>query len=256
MKLRIKNDDILFSCSGDNNFLFRLQVMFVVLSAKEDLFWIGSLIVFVVALFLSAIVLIFSKVGWFYQRDIAGKIYVTIRYERQALPFCVPLDQTVGELKQLAARTFHIPYDMQSASIFLLEGKIQNDEIMLRSLQIPSELQLVMSIKGGAGHFKSIPVKNLSDLVMAIKSDFDEWIQTAQPRYSSRFEGDTLFGTEVVWDGFSGSIQYYFKTNNITPYEKYVRFYSNDQRTVAVSYVWSATKILDIAGTYCTFYLQ
>jgi len=72
--------------------------------------------------------------------------------------------------------------------------------------------------------------------MIAIKSDFDQWVAGMEP--------------EKPWgNGFSGALQYFFKKAGIKPYEKYEQFYSRERRTLSVSYVWSATQILNMAGT-------
>ena len=218
--------------------------MYVVLLAMEvSPFWI-------VAGFLSAM-LILSKC-WNYH-NVGQKIPITIRYGRQVLPLGVSSEQTVGDLKKLAAKMFSIPKNMHNAIVFRLRNQILHENTTLLSdIRSNCELQLGLSLNGGT-HFDSIPVNNIRPLMKAIKSDFDKWIRDFQPLYKARFLNDPLEGKPVVWDGFSGSIQYFFKINNITPCEKYKQFYSDEERSVSVSYVWSATYIRGMAGTNPNF---
>ena len=169
---------------------------------------------------------------------------ITIRYGRKVLSLCVGPGQTVLALKKLAGKKFGIPKAMRRSIIFRLRRSttLQSDEMMLQSDNRDCELQLCLGVKGGA-RFHSIPVENIRPLMDAIRVDFDEWIRVEGGEYPN--------GAKVVWDGFSGSVQYYFKTAKINPWEKYNKFYSTEERTVAVSYVWSATDILHMAGALC-----
>ena len=107
-----------------------------------------------------------------------------------------------------------------------------------------------LDLHGGAGaetKFKSIPVANLRKLLQRIKTDFDDWVKKENPVYQKRYDGDKLAGEAVVWNGFSGSVQYYFKTKDINPSEKYKDLYSEKMHTIAVSYVWSGTGLFRMA---------
>jgi hypothetical protein len=104
-------------------------------------------------------------------------------------------------------------------------------------------------MSGGSGSdFTSIPVRNLRSLLLAIRLDFDKWIQDTNPSYVCRYPGDPLSNKKVLWDSFSEPIQYFFKTKKLNPCEEYDLFYSSQRHTVAVSYVWSATDLSRIAG--------
>lgn len=225
--------------------------MMNVVLAMEALFVVFRSAPILLIVVVSAI-LIFLTRGWNNtQHDVSRKIPITIRCGRQVLPLYVS-EKSVGKLKKLAARMFHIPKKMRSAIVFRLGSKIFHDEMTWSDIHSNCELELGLSVKGGT-HFNSIPVQNLRPLTSTIKSDFDEWIQDEQPLYKSRYPGDPFAGKKVEWDGFSGPIQYFFKTKNINPCERYAQFYSKMERTVAVSYVWSATSILGMAGTCCIF---
>ncbi len=200
-------------------------------------------------------ILIFLTRGWNNtQHDVSRKIPITIRCCRQVLPLNVS-EKSVGKLKKLAARMFHIPKKMSSAIVFRLGSKIFHDEMTWSDIHSNCELQIGQIVKGGKD-FDSIPVKNVRHLMCTIKSDFDQWIHDEKPLYRARYLDDPLEGSPVIWDGYSGSIQYFFKTKNINPCEKYAQFYSKTKHTVAVSYVWSATSILRMAGTCCFFFYE
>jgi hypothetical protein len=89
-------------------------------------------------------------------------------------------------------------------------------------------------------NFPSIPVDKLNPLLKDIKIDFEEWLKRDSPLDNS--------GKPLAWNGFSGSVQQFFKANNINPFEKYNSNYSSERHTVCCSYVWSATTLLEMAG--------
>ena len=96
--------------------------------------------------------------------------------------------------------------------------------------------------------FKSIPVENISLLIATIKVKFEAWRQKHNPVYEERFPGDPLAGKEVVFDGFSDSLKYFFEKTKMNPSEDFKQFYSDALRTIASSYVWSRTRLVDMAG--------
>ncbi len=89
--------------------------------------------------------------------------------------------------------------------------------------------------------FPSIPVESLNHLLEDIKQDFEEWIKRDTPVDNT--------GRPFAWNGFSGSVQNFFKSNNINPYDKYNARYSSGRHTVGLSYVWSATTLREMAGS-------
>jgi hypothetical protein len=210
--------------------------MYSFLSAMEALsifLWINGPSAIILTVFLSAVVLMLLNAGRNNtQHDTASKILVNIRHGRKVLPMRVSSERTVRGLKKLAARKFKLSCCTNSV-ILRMGSKILDDNGILRYAH-NCELQLHIRVKGGTGHFSSIPVQNLRPLMIAIKSDFDQWVVGMKP--------------EVKWDGSSSALQYYFKKEGIKPYEKYKRFYSRERRTLSVSYVWRATKILTMAG--------
>ena len=127
------------------------------------------------------------------------------------------------------------------------------DEMTLEEAGISSNCEVLctLNIRGGSGsRFKSIPIQNLRRLLTEIRTDFDAWVQHKQPHYKPRNDKDPLEGKEVVWDGFSGSIQYFFKEKDINPCERYKELYSSQRHSIAVSYVWSATSLHRMAGKW------
>jgi hypothetical protein len=112
--------------------------------------------------------------------------------------------------------------------------------------------EFVAKIDSGGGgperKFKSIPVENLPRLIQAIKEDFQKWKRESNPVYEERFPGDLLKGKEVVWDGYSDPVKYFFEKTQTDPSIKYVDLYSSELRTIATSYVWKATSLNQMAG--------
>ena len=181
-------------------------------------------------------------------------IHVTVRLGNKILALVVWPRQQVRDLKITAAKHFlAVKTDGARPEIVIrFRGKaLRCDEMTLIEAGISSGCEVLCSlnIRGGTGlTFHSIPTQNLRPLLAAIRLDFDAWIQEERPRYKRRFEGDLAEGKEVAWDGFSGSIQYYFRTKEINPCKKYERLYSTQRHTIAVSYVWSATGLNRMAG--------
>ena len=69
-----------------------------------------------------------------------------------------------------------------------------------------------------------IPVQNVGPLCIAIHEDFP------------------------TWDGRSSTLSSYFKTRKIDPTRVYAEYYVNEEPTLAASYVWAETDLLQIAG--------
>ena len=92
--------------------------------------------------------------------------------------------------------------------------------------------------------FSSIPVKFLRPLLDEIERDFREWSKTAS-------QGQTHY-----WNGLSGPVQIYFKAAGVDPSKKYAHFYSPERHTIATSYVWSTTELMNIAGEFRCFNSQ
>jgi hypothetical protein len=191
------------------------------------------------------------------RRDDSDCMHITVRLGKTVLALEVPPQQQVGALKMSVAK--HLGISELNAIIAVmtihLKGKklVGCDEMTLEEAGISSNCEVLctLNVRGGSGSgFKSIPIRNLRRLLTAIKSDFDDWVQNEAPTYKRRFDGDPLVGKKVIWDGFSGSIQYYFKEKNIDPCERYKELYSNQRHSIAVSYVWSATSLHQMAGEW------
>jgi hypothetical protein len=187
--------------------------------------------------------------------DESDCMHITVRLGKNLLALEVSPLQQVGVLKMTVAK--HLRMSELDGIIAVMAIHVKGkklsgcDEMTLEEAGISSNCEVLctLNIRGGSGSgFKSIPIQKLRRLLTAIRSDFDAWVQDEQPHYKQRYEGDPLDGKEVVWDGFSGSIQYFFKKKDINPCEKYKEHYSSRRRSIAVSYVWSATSLLRIAG--------
>ena len=113
--------------------------------------------------------------------------------------------------------------------------------------------ELIANIDCGGGeekrHFKSIPVEKLEQLIETVKKSFEEWRKLESNRvYEKRFEGDPLAGTEVMWNGFSNPVKYFFDKTKKNPTKDFAEFYSDEIRTISASYVWNGTSLVQMAG--------
>jgi hypothetical protein len=121
----------------------------------------------------------------------------------------------------------------------------------LGKVEVAAELMANIDCGGKeTKHFKSIPVENISLLIATIEVKFEAWRQKHNPVYEERFPGDPLAGKEVVFDGFSDSLKYFFEKTKMNPSEDFKQFYSDALRTIASSYVWSRTRLVDMAGRW------
>ena len=190
----------------------------------------------------------------FWHNDGRDCMPILMRFGKKVLMLKVSSTLTVGELKMIAAKHFvteKIDGIINGIVLRSRDKLLHCDELTITNAGISSgcEVQCSLHIRGGSGSSSvSIPTQNLRQLMLAIKSDFEAWIKDKSLRYPKRFEKDPLEGKDVVWDGFSGSIQHFFKTEEINPLIKYKHLYSSQRHTIAVSYVWMATKISGIAG--------
>ena len=182
-------------------------------------------------------------------------MHITMRFGNTVLALKVSPLQQVGAFKMTVAKHLRMSKldDIIAVMAIHVKGKklLGCDEMTLEEAGISSNCEVLctLNIRGGSGSgFKSIPIQNLRRLLTEIRTDFDAWVQHKQPHYKPRYDKDPLEGKEVVWDGFSGSIQYFFKENDINPSERYKHLYSSRRHSIAVSYVWSATKLHQMAG--------
>jgi hypothetical protein len=191
------------------------------------------------------------------RKDDSDCMHITVRLGKTVLAFEVSPQQQVRALKMKLAK--HLGISELDAIIAVmaihLKGKklVGCDEMTLEEVGISSNCEVLctLNIRGGSGSgFKSIPIQNLRLLLTAIRSDFDAWVQDEQPHYKRQYDGDPLVGERVVWDGFSGSIQYFFKQKDINPCIRYEKYYSSRRHSIAVSYVWTATSLHRMAGKW------
>ena len=186
------------------------------------------------------------------------KILIHVNYNKSAIrTLRVSPKQLVADLRKKAAQHYGLAREdgLQNMIVIRVDNKIlRNDELSLEASGISSNCEVAcdFGLLGGAGNpeirFDSIPVENFSSLIKHIRSDFDEWVKNEHPHYEKRFEGDKMVGIPVVWDGSSGPIQYFFKTKEINPSERFKQFYSKNKHSIAVSYVWSATTLEQMKG--------
>ena len=186
------------------------------------------------------------------------RILIKLRYRNTIRALKVSPYLLVGDLRRTAAKQFGLVQTDEFEKCFFIRARckiLRCYDMTLEAAGISSYCEVIcgLDLRGGAGAettFKSIPVANLRELLQRIKADFDDWVKKENPVYQKRFDGDKLAGEAVVWNGFSGSVQYYFKTKGINPSEKYKDLYSNKRHTIAVSYVWSVSGLLRIAGEW------
>jgi hypothetical protein len=189
-----------------------------------------------------------------YERVESRLIRVSLRFDNRVICLQVSPKQDIRLLRKAATKNFSFSRGNSTRYVVALKfmGRLLRDDIISldeAGLCHDCELLCDLEILGGSGpHFNSVPIRNLRPLLEEIRLDFDKWIQNENPCYASRFPGDVLEGKQVFWDGFSGSIQYFFKTGKINPCEKYRNMYSSERHTIAVSYVWSASSLFRIAG--------
>jgi hypothetical protein len=189
------------------------------------------------------------------RRNNSDCMHITIRFGKSIFALEAPPRQQVGALKMKVAK--HLCMSELDAIIAVMAIHVKGkrlsgcDEMTLEEAGISSNCEVLctLNIRGGSGSgFKSIPIQSLRRLLTAIRLDFDAWVQDEAPHYKRRYDGDPWEGKRVVWDGFSGSIQYFFKEKDINPCERYKELYSSGRHSIAVSYVWSATSLHRMAG--------
>ena len=100
---------------------------------------------------------------------------------------------------------------------------------------------------------RSIHVGKLDYLLEHLKAHFELWA-TSFPTYHSRFPGDPLEGKRVEWNGMSGPVQYFLQQYtkregiDLLREEEFKDCFSESKADISVSYVWSSTKLENIAG--------
>jgi hypothetical protein len=187
--------------------------------------------------------------------DNSDCMHITMRFGKTVLALKVSPLQQVGAFKMTVAKHLRMSEldDIIAVMAIHVKGKklLGCDKMTLEEAGISSNCEILctLNVRGGSGSgFKSIPIQNLHRLLTAIRSDFEAWVQDEAPHYKRRYDGDPLVGKKVVWDGFSGSIQYFFKEKDIDPCERYKELYSSRRHSIAASYVWTATSLHRMAG--------
>ena len=180
----------------------------------------------------------------------AEKIRVHARFRNESCSVSFSPVTTVGEMRKAIAHAFGLA-SIQDMLILKVDKRSLRDNSMMLAVALhrKSVVHVVVPIRGGVGSsFHSIPVDCFRELLTAIESDFDEWIRTETPIYPKRYAGDPMGGKHVVWDGLSGAIKYFFEVKSIKPFEKYEKFYSCEDRTISVSYMWAKRSLSAMAG--------
>jgi hypothetical protein len=153
----------------------------------------------------------------------------------------------------------HLPTSARGHLRLVFDGRVLPDGdqtlaeagLGLGKMEVVAELVEKLDCGGGEQErqFKSIPVENLPGLIEAIRMAFEEWrIKEGNPVYKRRFEGDHLEGKEVVWNGNSDSVKYFFEQSGMNPSVDMANFFSSKARTIATSYVWSSTTLFRMSG--------
>jgi hypothetical protein len=195
---------------------------------------------------------------------------VVVRCEEISKCFVLPVYTTsCDELRLVVEAAFEklVPASSLRRLRLLIDGREVPDgnqklsEAGLGLGKAAVDVILLERIDCGGGdlkcQFKSIIVEQLPSLIEAIKVDFEGWrekirLETGNyPVYKQRFEGDHLTGREVVWDGYSDSVKYFFEQTGIDPSTVYPSCYSELLRSISTSYVWRATTLITISGL-CT----
>lgn len=164
-----------------------------------------------------------------------------------------PGKMLVGDFLRFVASRFGVP---QSSLKMIFRGRIvKNHLVTLNAARLSSgcSVQIDLRLRAGTHNpmFKSIIKETINDLLCAIQKDFDDWVLSDKPVYD---KNHPCAGKPVEWDEFSGPVKYFFEQKNIVPSQKYSQFYSNEPHTVAISYVWKATKLSTIAG-FCVLFV-
>ena len=182
-------------------------------------------------------------------KDNAHEVLIGIRFHK-TIQFHVfsPL-QRVSDLKKAAAKLHGLNECKASLFIRFRGKKLHDEESTLKAAGILKncEVLLVLPIRGGtASGFASIPVKKFRPLLNAIEADFHLW----RAKYDGQpfFSWGRLKGQEVVWDGMSDCIKFFFEVEKITPSEKYKEYYDVKRHTIATSYVWAVTGLSHMTG--------
>jgi hypothetical protein len=187
-------------------------------------------------------------------------VQVTVRFGPVSKCIAFSVNTTnCDELRLLVERAFkeHVPASIPRLRLMfdgreIPIGTQKLAELGLEWGKVEVTAELMVSVDCGGKEqnrqFKSIPCENVRLLIAAIKVDFDKWKEIHNPVYEERFPGDPMARKEVEWDGFSDSLKFFFEKTEKDPSKDYQQFYSNELRTIASSYVWRGTRLVDMAG--------
>jgi hypothetical protein len=162
------------------------------------------------------------------------KILILLQFGNGLHHVKIPAKANVGELRRAVSkklRASHHVINMQ------LCGKLLRDDstsLEASGLITGSTVHCDLLPLCGGGGFKCIQVENLNPLLHTIKADYEL--------------SNNKNGNQKEWSGLSNDAQAFFKNENIDPTIKYSQFYTNCRHTIATSYVWSATKLFEMAG--------
>ena len=159
-----------------------------------------------------------------------SKILILLRFSNGLLRVKIPSKANVGELRQTVGKKVRTSYHAITLRVC---GKVLRDDatsLDTAGLITGSIVDCDLHPLRGGGGFKCIKVENLKPLLNTIKED----AESQQTKWS--------------WSWFSNDLQAYFKAMKIDPTMKYSQFYSECRHTIATSYVWSATTLLEMAG--------
>jgi hypothetical protein len=159
-----------------------------------------------------------------------SKILILLRFSNGLLRVKIPSKANVGELRQTVGKKVRTSYHAITLRVC---GKVLRDDatnLDTAGLITGSIVDCDLHPLRGGGGFKCIKVENLKPLLNTIKAD----VESKQRK----------------WSWLSNDVQAYFKELGIDPTVTYAKFYSECRHTIATSYVWSATTLLEMAG-YC-----
>ena len=244
--------------------LYILQIIIVMLSVMETLFVpLGSMDTTMWAIACtgtSLLLLTVFFVCWYLclkccNNKNSHEIHIGIRFHKAIhLHDCSPL-QRVSDLKKAAAKHYGLNECKESLFIRFRGRKLHDENLTLEAAGILKncEVQLVLPIRGGTvpgtgSGFASIPVKNLRPLLDAIRADFQLW----RAKYDEKpvYAWGRQMGKEVVWDGMSDCVKFFFEDEEINPSEKYKEYYDAKRHTIATSYVWAKTGLCHMTGAF------
>ena len=177
-----------------------------------------------------------------------SKIQIILQFRNASKQIEIAPDATVGNLRRSLAKFVGV------SPVIRFRRKVLNDDSATledTGLFTGATVQCDWhTLCGGGGTTKYIPVEKLEPLLDAIHLDFNAWLYSDDPKDADDKplpkgpDGKPL----LQWTGLSDDIQNFFKSQKIDPTLKYPEFYTGDRHTIATSYVWSVTSLLEMAG--------